>query len=110
MQLGIVSESTFFRLKMIGNDGKITYSHATLLKGKKGVLSAYTKGSLLFIKNLADGSKVISIYSAGGHLSYQQSAVYTNEISVDVSHLPKGVYYLSVSYALEQQQATFVVK
>jgi hypothetical protein len=107
--LGLLNESAFYRLKMISNDGKITYSQATFVKLKKAFFTAYTSGNTLIVKNLAESSKTIQIVSSGGQLLLQKNDIFSKEQLIDVSHLLKGVYYVIASSNTETQWATFVV-
>jgi hypothetical protein len=104
----------YYRLNMIDNDGRSSYSGVVSINGKVPVtLSVFPNpvvNSLVLSHPKADASAVIKIVSLNGSVvgtySVQKDAIQT---SLDVSKLAKG-NYIVIYHNAQQQQTTKILK
>jgi hypothetical protein len=90
---GNFTQKTWFRLKMVNLDNSFDYSNIVFVQPKSREI-IYVNGTNLWLQNLPTPTKEIRIYNMLGILVYSRPiANQSNTIQVDISQLPKGVYY-----------------
>lgn len=108
--------NNFYRLKMVDNDGKATYSNVVLLKvlASKAVLLVYPNpaASALNIRlaNTCGNAAVdIEVYDMAGRIMTCQSLQSGNTtISLDVSHYAAGNYVIKIKNNGSEDTVKFV--
>jgi hypothetical protein len=97
---GKTGASTFFRLKQIDRDGHAEYSPVILVKANEHNLFITVSPNPVRNKIIiASGDNAITgvrIFSASGTLVKSIRNNNSNILSVDMSHLSKGTYYLQI--------------
>lgn len=93
-----VSAATFYRLKMVDNDGTFTYSNILVL-GKNGKQVSIFPNPVTDVLTISSNSRElnntrVNIYDNTGKL-LQQLLINKLPFKIDVNKLPKGMYYLS---------------
>ncbi|MCP9751971.1 T9SS type A sorting domain-containing protein [Ferruginibacter sp. HRS2-29] len=103
---------TYYRLKIVDNDGKLSYSNIAIVNGKepaKLLVSpnpATNKIAISHSPAVAAGS--ISVYSiSGARILSQQVARGAFQTSLDISRLSKGNYYLVYENAGKKETVSF---
>ena len=95
--------STFFRLKQIDKDGHAEYSPVILVKTNANNLfitvSPNPVRNKIIIASDDNAITGVHIFSASGTLVKSIRNNNSNSLSVDMSHLPKGTYYLQIESA-----------
>lgn len=88
----IQPEITYYRLKQVDLDGKISYSKIIAHQSETSNLLAYPNPVLgaITIANMPKNS-FIELTAASGRLHVVQSNAYSK---LNIAHLPKGIYYL----------------
>lgn len=103
----------FYRLKLVDRDNTVSYSRIRFLdfSSRDFKLAIYPNPAknLISINNEFKGLFVtITIVDNVGRLVYNKSVPASNNISIDVTHLSKGTYFLSASDGKESRQSLFV--
>ncbi len=100
---GKTGASTFFRLKQIDKDGHVEYSPVILVKANADNLLITTSPNPVRnrVSIASDNSAItgVQIFSASGVLVKSVRSNNSNRLSVDMSRLPKGTYYLQIESA-----------
>ena len=95
--------STFFRLKQIDKDGHAEYSPVILVKTNADNLFITTSPNPVRNRTIiaSDNSIItgVHIFSTSGTLVKSIRNNNSNKLSVDMSHLSKGTYYLQIESA-----------
>ena len=93
----------FYRLKLICNDGRIEYSKilVTNIKYEAGLVSLYpnpakNRATIIFKKRLEKG-KLTIVNIAGRQILEKELSYDLNKTEIDLTGLPKGLYYVIVS-------------
>ncbi len=101
------NKASWYRLKQVDNNGKYNYSSVVKVSTNlKDVVSMYPNPSRDIVKVTGDRISEISVSNMLGKTVMQQNVALLNNVSVNVSTLPKGVYNVSVKNAT----ATVVLK
>lgn len=98
---------SYYRLKSIGTDGRVTYSAIKEVNNRSANFSAslqsnpvHSQLAINFVTNTSS-QVTISVYSTGGVLLLQNSSVVSPGVSsrmIDVSRLTSGSYLVRVLY------------
>ena len=90
---GTISQKTWYRLKMLNLDDTYVYSNIVFVQPSSREI-IYVNGNSLWLKNLPTQTKEIRIYNILGILVRRQAiGNQTNSAQIDISNLPKGMYY-----------------
>ncbi|MBS1668415.1 MAG: T9SS type A sorting domain-containing protein [Bacteroidetes bacterium] len=91
--VGTISQKTWFRLKMLNLDDTYVYSNILFVQPNSREI-IYLNGNSLWLKNLPTQTKEVRIYNILGILVRSQAiGNQTNSAQIDISNLPKGMYY-----------------
>jgi Secretion system C-terminal sorting domain len=100
----------YYRLRMVDNDGKFTYSNILVLKGGN-----FANAVLLYPNPAKDFITVSGIQPNGliaiktiTGIQIQQVKTASNSEILDISRLNSGTYIISYSYKNERQQLKFI--
>jgi hypothetical protein len=100
---GKTGASTFFRLKQIDRDGHAEYSPVILVKTNANNLFITVSPNPVRNRTIiaSDNSIItgVHIFSASGTLVKSIRNNKSNKLSLDMSHLSKGTYYLQIESA-----------
>jgi hypothetical protein len=97
-------QTSYFRLKMVNNDGSFEYSKIATLYiesiHKVKITPSVYDGNVT-VESDFDGktAATIAVYSQAGELMLQQTATASNTISLD--SLPSGIYLVRVTHGLD---------
>jgi len=102
---GINVDLFYYRLKEVGINGNIAYSHiATIKRNKSGQNIVISPNPTTGIINLSSDQKIKSfaLYDATGRLLYRAKEEINATRQVDLSALPVGIYAYTVIFKNEQ--------
>ncbi|MDQ6761287.1 MAG: T9SS type A sorting domain-containing protein [Bacteroidota bacterium] len=107
-----LSGNNFYRLRIVDNDGTITYSIIILLTNTSGfVIQAYpnpvTDNLIVHFQNAQKGMYDVSVTDAAGKLLFKNKISVTQqgqsgEMNISFRNYSAGVYYLRVSDAMNK--------
>ena len=90
---GSFPQKTWFKLKMVNLDNSFDYSNILFVQPKSREF-IYVNGNNLWLQNLPIQTKEVRIYNILGVLVFSKPiANQSYSAEIDISHLPKGVYY-----------------
>jgi hypothetical protein len=93
-------EINYYRLKQVDKNGAYTYSKIISITFNRQQPFAFTLSpnpvkDLLRVTNLKEGGKEIFIRNADGKMT-RRLKTSANSIDINVAHLPKGSYFISI--------------
>jgi hypothetical protein len=106
--------NNYYRLKMIDLDGKFTYSKvvAVRMNGKTTLqLSPNPAKNILFVQATGnDKNSLVQITDGAGKIVKEQRIILngTTSFSIDISNLPRGLYYFSLRSGSKIQQQKII--
>ncbi|MBP7273687.1 MAG: proprotein convertase P-domain-containing protein, partial [Saprospiraceae bacterium] len=107
----------YYRLKQIDNDGREQYSDvvAAKIEGKPYQVTVLPNPAHavlnLFVETATGEEASVQIIDAAGRLLQQASAnIVSNNIAVDISSLPRGIYFIRVNINDNIQVLKFVAE
>lgn len=100
--------SNYYRLQQKDIDGEISFSRTIRINfGQENIVSVYPNPASRFITvRGTSGGSTIGIYGADGR-RYQQLRSTGSHVEIDISKMPKGMYFLRVTEANNSQ--TFII-
>ncbi len=107
-----VNATTYYRLKMMDNNGKFTYSNIVIVNNKNEVsANIYPNPAKneVVINNLT-GSNNISIVNGIGQVVLQKSNVVASTVNIDISALANGFYNVLIKKDGESKIIKLVVQ
>ncbi len=108
-----VAGINFYRLKMIDTNGNFSYSKTVMVRFTGVTRLQVFPNPVTDVRNIqATGNEIatVQITDAAGRLMKQQKAALTGNtfLSVDVTSLPKGTYYLILQSGSRKEVAEFI--
>ncbi|WP_051313069.1 T9SS type A sorting domain-containing protein [Sporocytophaga myxococcoides] len=89
-------ESAYFRLKLIDNDGSVSYSNVISVKGEQQELLTYPNPFRDKLEvELSSATGNISVYDNSGK-EIKREVIYSDEVTLDLKVLPIGEYWVKV--------------
>jgi hypothetical protein len=96
LQAGPITKDAFFRLKIIEMDNTFSYSNVRSVSFKSRPIS-YVNGNNLVLQGLPLNGGEIHVYNDLGILFIQKKIPFQPTTIIDISQLPRGVYFLTWS-------------
>jgi hypothetical protein len=106
--------TNYYRLKMIDADGSFTYSKIVVVRmNGSTLLQAFpnpAKNVLYVQATGSDKNTLLRITDGAGKVVREQKVILngTTSFTIDISTLPKGIYYLTLKDALKIQQQKII--
>lgn len=105
-------KKVFFRICASNADGKKVYSNIVYARGLQHSFSCYPNPATDFIQiHLPQGNwKNLRIWGSDGRCTYSCKDIQSNGLSIDISKLPKGAYFLTADDGSHQIGKVFLKK